>query len=179
VAAHYQHVDGTSFAAPIVASLVAQLLERQPGLCPVSMKQVLLATADRIQGAPAIRQGYGVVNAARAAALVANDPHIRRCTPGQPPRIEGDRLVFTFHDDAASRVALYGDFRGGMGPLGTLARMEDGLWRAVLETPLPGRYRYKFIVDNARWVEDPTHGLKENDGFGGYNSVLNVRWDIR
>src|SRR6185503_9455793 len=32
VAAHYQHVDGTSFAAPIVASIAAQMIEANPTL---------------------------------------------------------------------------------------------------------------------------------------------------
>src|SRR6185369_11615176 len=32
VAAHYQHVDGTSFAAPIVASIVAQMIQANPTL---------------------------------------------------------------------------------------------------------------------------------------------------
>src|SRR6185295_4709882 len=57
VAAHYQHVDGTSFAAPVVASVVAQMLEANPALSPAAVKHILIATADRIPDAPAIRQG--------------------------------------------------------------------------------------------------------------------------
>lgn len=66
VSAHYQHVDGTSFAAPIVASIVAQMLEANPELDPATVKQILIATAERIEGAPAERQGHGVVDAKRA-----------------------------------------------------------------------------------------------------------------
>ncbi len=66
VAAHYQHVDGTSFAAPIVASVVAQMLEANPSLGPAAVKAILMATAERIEGAPAERQGHGVVDARRA-----------------------------------------------------------------------------------------------------------------
>jgi serine protease AprX len=31
---HYQHVDGTSFAAAIVSAAVAQMLEANPALTP-------------------------------------------------------------------------------------------------------------------------------------------------
>ena len=34
----YQHVDGTSFAAPIVSSVVAQMLEANPDLTPERVK---------------------------------------------------------------------------------------------------------------------------------------------
>ncbi|MFS8086772.1 MAG: S8 family serine peptidase, partial [Acidobacteriota bacterium] len=60
---HYKYVDGTSFAAPIVTSIIAQMFEANPQLTPGAVKSILLSTADRIVGAPALRQGYGVVNA--------------------------------------------------------------------------------------------------------------------
>ncbi|HYK42386.1 MAG TPA: S8 family serine peptidase [Thermoanaerobaculia bacterium] len=68
VSAHYQHVDGTSFAAPIVASIVAQMLEANPDLDPAAVKEILIRTAERIEGAPAERQGHGVVDGGRAVA---------------------------------------------------------------------------------------------------------------
>ncbi|MEO8430761.1 MAG: S8 family serine peptidase [Acidobacteriota bacterium] len=74
VAAHYQHVDGTSFAAPIVASVVAQMLEANPTLSPAAVKGILMATAERIEGAPAERQGHGVVDARRAIAAARTAP---------------------------------------------------------------------------------------------------------
>jgi len=175
----YQHVDGTSFAAPIVCSVIAQLLQAEPSLCPRAVKQILIATADRIQGASVLRQGYGVLNASRAIAEARRDPHLHRCAVGLPPRIDGRHLHFFFHDDGAKTVELHGDFRGQMETLAALQRNSDDLWSAKVETPLPGRYRYKFIVDGTRWVEDPAHGLKADDGFGGFNSLIHVAWDLR
>src|SRR5437867_4010728 len=73
VAAHYQHVDGTSFAAPIVTSIIAQMIEANPKLTPGAIKNILISTADRITTAPAIGHAYGVVSAARAAELARPD----------------------------------------------------------------------------------------------------------
>jgi len=76
VAAHYQHVDGTSFAAPVVASVVAQMLEANPRLTPAAVKHLLISTADRLPGASAVRQGYGVVNAKRAVEEATHEHHV-------------------------------------------------------------------------------------------------------
>src|SRR5581483_11905756 len=48
VATHYQHVDGTSFAAPIVASVVALMLEANSSLTPAMVKHILISASDRI-----------------------------------------------------------------------------------------------------------------------------------
>lgn len=65
---HYQHVDGTSMAAPIVTGVVAQMLEANPGLRPADVRELLLGTAEPLDDAPAERQGAGVVRADRAVA---------------------------------------------------------------------------------------------------------------
>jgi serine protease AprX len=59
----YKHVDGTSFAAPIVSSLAAQMLEVNPGLVPRQVKRLLLQTARRLSHVEVDRQGWGVVDA--------------------------------------------------------------------------------------------------------------------
>ena len=41
----HQHVDGTSFAAPLVSGAVAQMLEAHPGLRPAEIRSILVATA--------------------------------------------------------------------------------------------------------------------------------------
>ncbi|MFT8131105.1 S8 family serine peptidase, partial [Salmonella enterica] len=72
---HYQHVDGTSFAAPIVASVIAQMLEANPTLTPAAIKNILISTADRIPNATVIRQGYGRLNAHRAVDYAKDEHH--------------------------------------------------------------------------------------------------------
>jgi serine protease AprX len=62
----YKHVDGTSFAAPIVSSLVAQMLEANPALRPHEIKSILVSTAQRLPHVPVDRQGWGVVEPAAA-----------------------------------------------------------------------------------------------------------------
>jgi serine protease AprX len=68
---HYKRVDGTSFAAPIVTSVVAQMLEANPSLTPGQVKRILLRTAERVSGIEVDRQGWGVIRprAAVEAAL--------------------------------------------------------------------------------------------------------------
>ena len=57
----YKHVDGTSFAAPIVTSVVAQMLEASPRLRPHEVKRILMDTARRLPDVPIEKQGWGVV----------------------------------------------------------------------------------------------------------------------
>jgi len=63
---NYKFVDGTSFAAPIVSSIVACMLEANPALTPQEVKRILIETAERVKGVEVDRQGWGVV-AARGA----------------------------------------------------------------------------------------------------------------
>jgi serine protease AprX len=172
VATHYQHADGTSFAAPVVSSVVAQMLEANPKLTPAAVKQILVSTAMRVREAPLLRQGFGVLDARRAVGEAARESHALAPEHFGPPRVEGGRLVFSYHDDAAGSVALAGDFNDWQPS--PLRREEDGLWRVPVELPPAGRHRYKFVVDNARWTDDPAHGMKEEDGFGGFNSIINI-----
>jgi serine protease AprX len=70
----YKHVDGTSFAAPIVASLAALLVEANPALTPRELKLVIQATARRLQHVDVDRQGWGVVDVRRACLAVSRRP---------------------------------------------------------------------------------------------------------
>jgi serine protease AprX len=63
---HYKYVDGTSFAAPIVSSIIAGMLEANPRLSPQQIKRILIDTAERVPGIEVERQGWGVVSARRA-----------------------------------------------------------------------------------------------------------------
>ena len=66
---HYKFVDGTSFAAPIVSSIVACMLEANPKLTPQQVKRVLIETAERVTGVEVDRQGWGVVVPRKAVEM--------------------------------------------------------------------------------------------------------------
>jgi serine protease AprX len=57
----YQHVDGTSFAAPITAAVAAQMLEADPSLTPAEVREGLCATARQMPRVDKGLQGAGVV----------------------------------------------------------------------------------------------------------------------
>jgi len=63
---HYKYVDGTSFAAPIVSSVVAQMLEANPHLTPQQIKRILISSAERLPHYEVDRQGWGVLDPRRA-----------------------------------------------------------------------------------------------------------------
>jgi serine protease AprX len=172
VAAHYQHVDGTSFAAPIVASIVAQMIQANPTLTPGAIKNILISTADRIVTEPVIRQGYGVVNAKRAVEFAKTEHHALNLVGCKPPRVENGRLMFVFHDDSAHSVSVAGEFNGWSHIATPLKRNDSGLWFTEIVVPRAGRFEYKFIINGLRWLEDPSNGMKTPDNYGGLNSVL-------
>ena len=172
VAAHYQHVDGTSFAAPIVTSIVAQMIQANPTLTPGAIKNILISTADRIVTEPVIRQGFGIVNARRAVELAQREQHALNVAGCKPPRVENGRLLFVFHDDDAAGVSVAGDFNGWNPLVTPLNRNDSGLWTTDIIAPSAGRFEYKFIVNGQRWIEDPSNGMKAPDNYGGLNSIL-------
>lgn len=174
VATHYQHVDGTSFAAPIAASVIAQMIEANPDLTPAVVKNILVSTAARLAGFPAVRQGYGIINAPAAVSAARRETHFLTRKEYCPPRIESDRIVFSYHDDNAERVNLVGDFNDWDRERDPFYSCRDGLWCAAIPCRPAGRYRYKILVDGKKWTEDKSHGLKEGDGFGGFNSLLEL-----
>ncbi|MBM4178138.1 MAG: serine protease [Ignavibacteria bacterium] len=65
----YKMVDGTSFAAPIVTSVIAQILEVAPYLTPFDVKDILMATAKQLVGVDGLCQGAGVVNQPTALSM--------------------------------------------------------------------------------------------------------------
>jgi serine protease AprX len=62
ISGSYKHVDGTSFAAPIVSSVAALMLEANPALTPWAIRSILIRTARRLPHVPVDRQGWGVIS---------------------------------------------------------------------------------------------------------------------
>jgi len=71
-------------------------------------------------------------------------------------------------------VALTGDFNGWDKAGAPMVRQRDGTFRATIELPR-GRTEYKFILDqNPKWEHDPVNPLSRADGYGGFNSILDL-----
>jgi serine protease AprX len=95
VAGGYMRLSGTSFAAPVVAGIAAQILARHPEWTPDQVKGALMHTARRIPEAQRLEQGRGEVNAVRAATA----------TRAPNPNLALNRFVVT--DPAGGSVPVF------------------------------------------------------------------------
>lgn len=170
ISAHYQHADGTSFAAPIVSSLVAQMLEANPSLTPAAVREILLRTARKLENAPTERQGYGVVHPLSAvyAAEVEHHELIAFFTP--VINYKKKVIEFHLHDHEAAQAVATGDFTNWSAHEISLQQTENGKWSIQYPMLPKGIYRYKFLINQEQWLPDPTNLFRELDGFGGFNS---------
>jgi serine protease AprX len=174
---HYQHVEGTSFAAPVVAAGIACLLEANPTLSPLLIRDVLMRTAQPVAGAPPERQGAGALEAGRAVALALHERHGDGLPWPFSPRLSSAGVVFGLHDHGARRVEVLGSWDGWRAPGWSASRREAGVWETTPRRLDPGEYSYKFLLDGDRWLDDPANAAKAHDGSGNLNSVLVVPGD--
>jgi 1,4-alpha-glucan branching enzyme len=79
---------------------------------------------------------------------------------------------FVVYEPAANQVELTGSFTGWQRtPLQRIGT--SGYWELTLPVP-SGEHRFSYILDGDRQMADPTVPRRENDDFGGENSILNV-----
>lgn len=101
-----------------------------------------------------------------------------------PPHPVDGGILFQYEAPSARYVNLAGTFNdwGGTATIGrfdpTIDPMTDpdgdGIWTIIKPLP-PGRYQYKFVIDNGvRWERDPNNPGTDQEG-GFTNSLLIVR----
>lgn len=172
VTPYYQHVDGTSFAAPLVASAAACMLEANPSLTPAQVRDLLIASVQPVPGASSERQGAGTLDAGRAAALALRGAHGPLNGQRLGPVVDEVGVTFWLHDHHATQVRVVGSWDGWQTPGLLAAEAEPGVWAASAGLRA-GVYTYKFLRDGG-WLDDPANPLRAPDGYGGYNSLLVV-----
>jgi 1,4-alpha-glucan branching enzyme len=95
--------------------------------------------------------------------------------PSTGPRMVEGGVQFICYAPKAHRVVIVGDFNNWSTAADPMYdREEKGAWSITL--PLqPGRYEYKFLVDGEKWIPDVGNPKRIKDGFGAYNSVVDVK----
>lgn len=172
IAPHYMHADGTSFAAPIVCAVIAQLLEINPLLTPSAIRSILFSSAKRISNIAAERQGFGIVQARKALLQVLQRENIKK-THELPYINKGKQSIeFVVHNACASQVALAGSFNHWAQDALLMEPHRNGWWKIEIPLLPAGKYQYKFFIDNHHWMEDTDNPFREPDGIAGFNSVL-------
>lgn len=108
---------------------------------------------------------------------------IKRRLP--PPTQTAEGVTFRFFAPSARVVQLAGNWpennwiqgqaQSGSFLIGEMKDAEgNGIWVRTEKLP-PGRYQYKFVIDRGTWKEDPNNPNRTDDGYGGFNSLLDVR----
>lgn len=169
---HYMHVDGTSFAAPIVSSVVAQLLETDPGLTSSEVRKIIFSTASRVKELPPERQGFGTIQPRKAVIKALKRTNIPK--PASSPHIDHEKNTIGFYvqHDCASQISVAGSFNNWSQDVWLMEAGKNGLWQLEIPMLPAGRYQYKFFVDEKIWIEDFDNPYREPDGFNGFNSLL-------
>jgi hypothetical protein len=147
------------------------MLEAAPDLTPSRVKQLLLETAEPIRNVTKEQQGFGVPNARAAVERALKSRHEGR-NPGI--HIVDGKIYFLYSNRVPRSVCLAGDFNGWDFTRSELHETEPGFWSCWVTKPARGDYRYKFVIDERTWTEDPANPDKEPDGFGGWNSRLTI-----
>ena len=133
----------------------------------------------------AVLRPAAVLAAALALALgvasCSSLSFIKRRLP--PPSAGPNGVTFRFEAPSARVVQLMGSWpennwgagqaQTGSFRVGEMTRGPDGVWTRTEKLP-PGRYQYKFKIDDVNWKEDPNNPQWVDDGYNGHNSLLNV-----
>ena len=138
---HYQHVDGTSMAAPVVSAVAAQMLEANLALTPSQVKEILVQTAEPLDGVPFAQQGAGVINAGAAVALALRARGGLFEELPLSPRLTRKSVTFYYHDPSARSVALVGGFNGWQSKKYHLHGPAHGMWQITIPRPPAGFLR--------------------------------------
>jgi len=93
-------------------------------------------------------------------------------SPQPKPMITQESHRFVVYLPNVEQAQIMGTFTDwqpkAMTPIG-----ESGYWTLTLKLPV-GEHRYSYLVGQDRQIPDPTVALREQDDFGGENSVLEI-----
>ncbi|MEW6555863.1 MAG: CsgG/HfaB family protein [Elusimicrobiota bacterium] len=91
------------------------------------------------------------------------------------PIITKKGVKFTYYAPSANKVCIAGEFNNWDSTADPMLKQSDGTW-TITKKLKPGKYQYKFVVDDSSyWFPDLGNPNMVDDGFGGMNSVIDVK----
>jgi len=155
---------GAAFDARVMQEISTLPPQRRPGSLAIAWRWLTEPRHVALSPLSGLAVAAGLVALALLLPTIA-----RRPTP------TSHQLQFVLVAPHATAVSLIGDFND-WDPVRTpmrLASAGGAVWTAVV--PLsPGRYRYAFLVNGARWLADPTAPAALDNDYGGPSSVVTV-----
>lgn len=94
-----------------------------------------------------------------------------------PPPMCDDALKrceheFTYPDGGESSVDVMGSFSPDGWTTGAPMTSDGTTWRVTVTVPWDAEVQYKFRINGDMWIVDPNNPNQKDDGFGGFNSLL-------
>jgi 1,4-alpha-glucan branching enzyme len=83
-----------------------------------------------------------------------------------------ERHRFVIYQPEAKQAEIIGSFTN-WAPVAMEKVGDSGYWAISLELPA-GEHRYSYLLENGQQVADPTILAREQDDFGGENSIIKV-----
>lgn len=176
-------IDGTSFASPIVAGIVALMKTVRPDLTPEQVTEALIASSDRLPSLEGRVVANGRVNAARALEYILTDgPMVLQVSPGPVTGAPVSQIQVSFSEpvqslpvDVLDRFTLIraggdGTFFDGNEVTINLANASLDDTRTVLTLTPVGSIsaidRYRLVLDHTAILDDDGNFLN-GDTTGG------------
>ena len=82
-------------------------------------------------------------------------------------------VTFELHwTDGAERAAVAGEFNGWSPEANPMDRDGDGTFRTTIRLELGHQYRFRYVLDGERWLNDWEADAYADNEFGGDDSVV-------
>ena len=93
----------------------------------------------------------------------------------KPGRKGTVQVTFDLPDTVgAEAVALCGDFNDWSPDSHPMKHLKKGVWRATVSLPPDASYRFRYLLDGARWENDWEADGYEPNGHGEDDSIVHV-----
>ena len=85
------------------------------------------------------------------------------------------RVTFKLAPDFEARNArLVGDFNGWSDAAAPMKRLRDGSFSATVSLEAGQQYRFRYLLDNQRWENDPAADAYQSNPYGTNDSIVAV-----